>query len=71
MTLFFDSTPTLLGIQSDAEEHYPLHLIEAVYPNRMLEDYQRRLIYGNKVKNLTIKGSGTINGQGNYAPWRM
>lgn len=69
MTLFIDSTATLLGIQSDAEKHYPHHLIETVYPNRMLEDCQRRLIYGNGVKNITIKGSGTINGQGNYTPW--
>ena len=35
----------------------------------MLQDCQRRLIYGNNVKNVTITGGGTINGQGDYEPW--
>ena len=69
MTLDIDSTATILGIQSDAETAYPHHLIETVYPNRMLQDCQRRLIYGNKVNNVTITGGGTINGQGDYEPW--
>lgn len=69
MTLEIDSTATVLGIQSDEETAYPHHLIETVYPNRMLEDCQRRLIYGNKVRNVTITGGGTINGQGDYEPW--
>ncbi len=69
MTLLIDSTAVLLGIQSDDEIHYPHHLIETLYPNRMLDDCQRRLIYGNKVQNVNITGSGTINGQGNYGPW--
>lgn len=69
MTLFIDSTATLLGIQSDDEEAYPHHLIETKYPNRMLEDCQRRLIYGNNVHNVTVTGNGTINGQGDYKPW--
>tara|TARA_R110000868_G_scaffold99016_1_gene272541 strand:+ start:399 stop:1754 length:1356 start_codon:yes stop_codon:yes gene_type:complete len=69
MTLYIDSTATVLGIKSDKEEHYPHQLIETIYPNRMLEDCQRRLIYGNKVENVTIEGGGTINGQGDYKPW--
>jgi polygalacturonase len=69
MTLQIDTDATILGIKSDVEEHYPHHLIETRYPNRMLQDCQRRLIYGNKVKNVTITGGGTINGQGDYTPW--
>ncbi len=69
MTLKIDSSATILGIKSDEETHYPHHLIETKYPNRMLQDCQRRLIYGNKVQNVTITGGGTINGQGDYEPW--
>jgi polygalacturonase len=69
MTLSIDSTATLLGIQSDKEEDYPHHLIETIYPNRMLDDCQRRLIYGNHVENVTITGGGTIDGQGDLAAW--
>jgi polygalacturonase len=69
MTLFIDSTATLYGIQSDKEIDYPHHMLETVYPNRMKEDCQRRLIYGNHVKHVTITGGGTISGQGDYAPW--
>lgn len=69
ITLNIDATATILGIKSDEESDYPHHLIETKYPNRMLEDCQRRLIYGNKVENVTITGGGTINGQGDYSPW--
>jgi polygalacturonase len=69
ITLQIDADATILGIKSDAEEHYPHHLIETRFPNRMLQDCQRRLIYGNKIKNVTITGGGTINGQGDYTPW--
>lgn len=69
MTLHVDASAVVLGIQSDKEEHYPHHLIQTKYPNRMLEDCQRRLIYGNHVTNVTITGGGTINGQGTYEPW--
>ncbi|MFG6685771.1 glycoside hydrolase family 28 protein [Mariniflexile sp. HNIBRBA6329] len=69
LTLHIDSTATLLGIKSDDEKDYPHHLIETKHPNRMLQDCQRRLIYGNKVENVTITGGGTINGQGDYKPW--
>lgn len=69
MTLQIDSAATILGIQSDAEEAYPHHLIETQYPNRMLQDCQRRLIYGNHVENVTITGKGLIDGQGDYDPW--
>lgn len=69
LTLKIDASATILGIKSDDEKDYPHHLIDTKYPNRMLEDCQRRLIYGNKVKNVTITGGGTINGQGDYEPW--
>ncbi len=69
MTLEIKSDATLLGIQSDSEEHYPHHLIETEYHNRMEQDCQRRLIYGNHVQNVTITGGGTIDGQGDFEPW--
>lgn len=69
LTLKIDASATILGIKSDAEKDYPHHLIETKYPNRMLQDCQRRLLYGNKVQNVTITGGGTINGQGDYEPW--
>jgi len=69
LTLHIDVTATLLGIKSDSENDYPHHQIETTFPNRMLEDCQRRLIYGNKVNNVTITGGGTINGQGDFEPW--
>ena len=69
MTLHIDSTAKLLGIQSDEETAYPHHLIEVEFPNRMEQDCQRRLLYGNKVTNVTITGGGTIDGQGDYEPW--
>lgn len=69
MTLKVDATAMLLGIQSNTEEAYPHHLIETKFPNRMLEDCQRRLIYGNHVQNVIITGKGTIDGQGDYEPW--
>ncbi|SDL29242.1 Polygalacturonase [Catalinimonas alkaloidigena] len=69
MTLHIDTTATLLGIQSDREEEYPHHLIETQFPNRMEQDCQRRLIYGNHVRDVTITGGGTIDGQGDFEPW--
>ena len=69
MTLEIDSTAVIKGIQSDSETAYPHHMIETKFPNRMLEDCQRRLIYGNHVKNVTITGKGKIDGQGDYEPW--
>lgn len=69
LTLQIDKTATLLGIKSDAESDYPHHKIETKHPNRMLQDCQRRLLYGNKVHDVTITGGGTINGQGDYEPW--
>jgi polygalacturonase len=69
LTLNIDKTATILGIKSDAEIDYPHHHIETKYPNRMLQDCQRRLIYGNKVHNVIITGGGKINGQGDYEPW--
>ncbi|MFL9831500.1 glycosyl hydrolase family 28 protein [Flavobacterium sp. ST-87] len=69
LTLQIEPSATLLGIKSDDEKDYPHHLIDTKYPNRMLEDCQRRLIYGNKVRNVTITGGGIINGQGDYEPW--
>ena len=69
LVLRIDSTATLLGIQSDSETDYPHQLIVTDYPNRMLEDCQRRLLYGDHVRNVTLTGGGTIDGQGTYAPW--
>jgi polygalacturonase len=69
MTLFIDSTATILGIQNDQQQYYPSQLIETRYPNRMLEDCQRRLIYGSHLHNVEIAGKGTIDGQGDFNPW--
>ena len=69
MSVKVDSLATILGIQSDAEEAYPHHMIETQFPNRMLEDCQRRLIYGSHVQNVTITGKGKIDGQGDFDPW--
>lgn len=69
LTMQIDKSATLLGIKSDAESDYPHHQIQTQFPNRMLQDCQRRLLYGNKVQNVTITGGGTINGQGDYEPW--
>lgn len=69
LTLNIDKTATILGVKSDEEKDYPHHHIETKYPNRMLQDCQRRLIFGNKVHNVAITGGGTINGQGDYEPW--
>jgi len=69
MTLSIDSSATIIGIMSDSEADYPHHMIETVYPNRMKEDCQRRLIYGNRLRNVTVTGGGIIDGQGDYTPW--
>lgn len=69
MTLQLDSAATIIGIQSDDETAYPHHQIKTDFPNRMLEDCQRRLIYGNHVRNVIITGKGKIDGQGDYKPW--
>lgn len=69
ITLYIDSSATILGMQSDSETTYPHHMIETTFANRMLEDCQRRLIYGNHVSNVKIIGGGTINGQGDFDPW--
>ncbi len=69
MELLIDSSAILLGLQSDDESVYPHHNIETNYPNRMDGDCQRRLIYGNHVNNVTIRGGGLIDGQGDYEPW--
>ena len=58
-----------MGIQSDSDEVYPRDIIEIQFTNRMREDCQRRLIYGNHVQNIIITGNGKINGQGDYNPW--
>jgi polygalacturonase len=69
LTLQIEPTATLLGIKSNEEVYYPHHLIETKFPNRMLQDCQRRLLYGNHIQNVRITGGGTINGQGDYEPW--
>ena len=35
----------------------------------MLDDCQRRLLFGNHVKEVTITGKGIIDGQGDFEPW--
>lgn len=69
MTLQIDSSATLLGIQSDSEEAYPHGIIQTKFPNRMEQDCQRRLLYGDRVQNVKITGGGTIDGQGDFEPW--
>jgi polygalacturonase len=64
-----DSTAKVLGIQSDNDVDYPRGIINTRFPNRMKDDCQRRLFYGDHVRNVTITGGGTICGQGDYAPW--
>lgn len=69
LTLWIDSTATLLGIQSDSEAAYPHGIIQTQYPNRMKDDCQRRLLYGDRVENVILTGGGTIDGQGDFEPW--
>ena len=69
MRIQIDSGATILGVQSDEETDYPHTLIETRYPNRMLDDCQRRLLFGNHVKEVTITGKGIIDGQGDFEPW--
>ncbi len=69
LTIEIKPTAKILGIQSDAEEHYPHGIIKTEFRNRMEEDCQRRLIYGDHVKNITITGGGKIDGQGSFEPW--
>ncbi len=69
LTLFIDTSATLLGIQSDREADYPRQMIETRFPNRMKDDCQRRLIFGNNVKHVTVTGGGAIHGQGDFSPW--
>lgn len=69
MVLFIDPTALLLGIQSNSEIDYPHHIIETNYPNRMKDDCQRRLLYGNHIENVTITGGGKIDGQGDFEKW--
>lgn len=69
MTLRIEPDATLLGMQSDEEAVYPHGMIKTQYPNRMEQDCQRRLIYGDHIENVTITGGGTLNGRGDYEPW--
>lgn len=69
MTLKIEAGATLLGMKSDEESVYPHGIINTRYLNRMEQDCQRRLIYGDHVENVTITGGGTLNGQGDYEPW--
>ena len=68
LVLKIDSSATILGIRFDEEKDYPHHLIETKHPNRMLQDCQRRLLYGNNLTNVTITGGDTTSGQGDYEP---
>ncbi len=69
MTLKIDSGATILGIQSVSEKDYPYQKIETQFPNRMYDDMQRRLFYGNHIQNVSITGKGTIDGQGDFIKW--
>lgn len=66
-TLFIGPTATLLGIQSTAESDYPAK--KAATDNHINVTCQKRLIWGEGLKNVTIAGGGTIDGQGDFKPW--
>lgn len=68
MTLFIAPTATLMGIQSVDEGEYPAR--QAGTANTTNDPCQRRLIYGERLVHVRITGGGTIDGQGDFAPWR-
>jgi polygalacturonase len=68
MTLFIAPSATLLGIQSTNQSDYPSKKADTL--NRNNGACQKRLIWGEGLKNVTITGGGTIDGQGDFLPWR-
>ena len=68
MTLFIAPSATLLGIQSTEESEYPSK--EAETTSHINDACQKRLIFGENLKHITITGGGTIDGQGDFPPWR-
>ena len=62
MTLFVDPSATVIGSQDHSK--YPLRV-----PGRSLCAHRqlgRGLIYGEKVRNVTVTGGGTLDGNGKY-----
>lgn len=62
MTLFVDPSATVIGSQDHGK--YPLRV-----PGRSLCAHRqlgRGLIYGEKVRNVTVTGGGTLDGNGKY-----
>lgn len=69
ISLKIDSAATILGIQSELQSDYPTSIIKTQYLNRMYQDIQKSLFYGNHVENVTFTGKGTIDGQGDFEKW--
>jgi hypothetical protein len=67
MTLFIDSSATLLGSPDNAD--YPDKLPPTVNVN--LSHLRRALIYAENASNIRIDGGGVINGNGSLKQWRM
>lgn len=67
ITFYVDDTARLKGSWKDSD--YPL--IRPKSENTQLEYLQKALIYAEKAKNITIEGSGTIDGNGDKLGWRL
>jgi polygalacturonase len=67
MTLYIAPSAALVGIGSISETDYPTK--SSPTPNRINETCQRRLIYGENLDGVAITGGGTLDGQGDFAPW--
>ena len=65
MTFYISSTATLLGSTDILD--YPTQLLPTNNWNK--QENGRGLLFSLGAKNLIITGGGTINGNGNYAPW--
>ena len=68
MTFYVAPTATLRGIQSTTEADYPSK--EAPLENHINATCRRRLIYGETLQDVILTGGGTIDGQGDFRPWR-
>lgn len=68
MTFYVAPSATLQGIQSTAEADYPSK--DAPFENHMNATCRRRLLYGEALTDVILTGGGTIDGQGDFPPWR-